>query len=176
MGWKNIEKRFDIRHIVQIRDNKICIGSGYIGDIITISLEGKIIKMDTDYSNEHLKRYVIELKEAEKTGELKNLIDLPDTFENLKPIYTCKKGKVVKKFCEEYGYPNVCSDGNLIYENTFFIDKKDAVKYCKAQAKLHLKYSQKNFRNTFIESNIRIYEAVTQVCVSLYEFVRSFFN
>ncbi|MGL6120674.1 MAG: hypothetical protein ACRC0V_09235 [Fusobacteriaceae bacterium] len=172
MGWKNIEKKFNIQHIVQIRDNKICIGSGYIGDIITISFEGKIIKMDRDYSNEHLKRYVTELREAERTGELKKLIDLPDTFENLKPIYTCEKGRVIKKFCEEYEYPNVCTDGDLIYENTFFVNRKDAVKYCCKNARLRLKYSAQNFGRKFTEMG----RATKRLFIDLYEFIISFFN
>lgn len=176
MGWKNIEKRFNIQHIVQIRNNQICIGSGYIGEIITISFEGKITKMDRDYSNEHLKRYCIELKEAEKTGELKKLIDMPDTFQNLKTIYTCKKGRVIKKYCEEYEYPNVCTDGDLIYENTFFIDRKDAVRYCKRNARLKLKHSARNLKERFIESNQKVGRSIKYLFVDLYEFIVSFFN
>jgi len=132
--------------------------------------------MDRDYSNEHLKRYVTELREAERTGELKKLIDLPDTFENLKPIYTCEKGRVIKKFCEQYEYPNVCTDGDLIYENTFFINRKDAVKYCRKDARLGLKYSARNFGERFIESNQKMGRATKRLFIDLYEFIISFFN
>ena len=178
MGWKNIKDNFKIEHIVQIRDNRICIGSGYIGEIISISFDGKVIKSYdlSSRSNEDLSRYQKEINKAEKNGELKKLIDLPDSFGNLKPIYTCEKGRVIKKFCEDYEYPNVCTDGDLIYENTFFIKRNDAVKYCKNDAKLGLKYAAENFNRRFIEGNKNIYNATKRLFVDFYEFGISFFN
>lgn len=178
MGWKNIKDRFEIKHIVQIRSNRICIGSGYIGEIISISFDGKIIKSYdlNSYSNDELLRYQKEINISEKTGELKELINSPDMFENIKPIYTCKKGKVIKKFCEEYEYPNVCTDGELIYENTFFINRKDAVKYCENDAKIGLKFSAENFGRKFIELNEGMIKATKRLVVDFYEFIISFFN
>jgi hypothetical protein len=176
MGWKNIETKFNIKHIVQIRDNRICIGSGYIGEIISISFDGKLIKQYKDSSNEDLIRYNAELIEAEKSGELKKLIDLPDTFENLNTIYTFNNGRVLTKYCEKYDYPNVCTDGSLIYENTFFKDRKEAISYCKNDAKIGVKYSARHFKETFIESNKNMWRQTKRLFIDLYEFAISFLN
>lgn len=178
MGWKNIEKRFKIQHIVQIRDNRICIGSGYIGGIISISFDGEIIKRYdlNNTSNEHLRRYQIEMNEAEKTGELKELIQSKDTFFNLKPIYTHEKGVVIEKFCEEYDYPNVCTDGSLIYENTFFKSKKEAVKDCKHDCRIGAKYGFQHFVNAFYDCNKKMFRVTKRLILGMYQFVRSYFN
>lgn len=178
MGWKNIQDKFKIEHVVQIRDNRICIGSGYIGEIISISFDGKILKSFdlNSRSNDNLLRYQKEINICEKTGELKELIDALDVFEDLKPIYTYKNGRVIKKLCEEYGYPNVCTDGDLMYENTFFINRSDAVKDCKHDCRLGVKYSAQNFGRKFIELNKDMYKATKRVIVDLYELVRACFN
>lgn len=178
MGWKNIKDRFKIEHIVQIRDNRICIGSGYIGEIISISFEGKILKSYdlNSRSNSDLLRYQKEINLSEKTGELKKLIDDPDVFTDLKPIYTHEKGRVIKKFCEEYKYPNICTDGDLIYENTFFINRKDAVKDCKKNAKIGLKYSAQYFGRRFIELNQNMVKATKRLITDFYEVIVSLFN
>jgi len=40
MGWKNLKEHFRIGHIVQCRDGVILIGSGYVSDLIKVSLDG----------------------------------------------------------------------------------------------------------------------------------------
>jgi hypothetical protein len=176
MGWKNIKTRFNIEHIVQIRDNRICIGSPYIGEIISISFDGKLLKQYKDHSNDDLARYNSELIEAEKTGELKKLIDLQDTFKDLKIIYTFEKGRVITKYCEEYNWPNVCTDGYLIYENTFFKDRKEAVKECRLDARIGLKYSAIYFKEKFTELNKNMFKATKRLILDVYELIISFFN
>lgn len=128
MGIKALVDRYRIEHIVQREDNgDILIGSPYISAIIRISKEGKILKRYGDgRTNEDLQRYQKEMDEDEPTGELKRLIDLPDTFGELTPIYTYKGGNIVKKYCEKPGWPNITTDGELIYENTFFLTPQKA--------------------------------------------------
>ena len=68
MGLKKLIEKYNIKHLVQKRNDNICIGSEYIPDIIVISFDGKIIKKykNGDYDdgwsiNEDLKRYQEEL-------------------------------------------------------------------------------------------------------------------
>lgn len=171
MGWKNIHKKFKIIHITQIRDGRICIGSPYMCEIISISFEGKIIKSYKDRENEDLNRYQSEIEEAEKTGELKKLIETPDHFVNLKIIYTGEKGRIIKKYCEEYDYPNICTDGELIYTNTFFKDKKEAKKYYKNDARLEVKYLVKSFRENFITLNKRMFKSAKGLTIAIWEYI-----
>lgn len=176
MGWKNIKDKFKIKHIVQIRDNEICIGSSYIGDLISISFEGKLLKGDEHFSNQELDRYVLELKEAEKSGELKELIDTQDTFRDLKPIYTIKKGRVIEKYCEQYDYPNICTDGDLIYENTFWEKRSDAVVEAKISAKFSVKYDFKRLKEKRRDRRRERNYDYKRILKSIWEFFISKFN
>ena len=128
MGIKAIIEKYRIGHIVQRGENgDILIGSPYISNIIQISSDGKILKRYADgRTNEDLQRYQRELDLDESTGELKRLIDLPDTFGELIPVYTYKGANVVKKYCEKPGWPNITTDGQLMYENTFFLTPHQA--------------------------------------------------
>lgn len=136
MGIKAIKQKYKIEHIVQKRDNAICIGSGYIHDCIVVSFDGKIIKKykngiynDGWSTNEDLKRYQEEMIIDEENGELKRIIDLKDEFEVLLPIFTVDDGVLIETFCEKYDYPNTTIEGDLIYENTFFKTREEAIEY-----------------------------------------------
>src|SRR3990167_8816719 len=95
MGVKAIKEKYKIGHIVQKCNDKICIGSPYINNIIEINLYGKIIKKYKDgkyedgwNTNEDLKRYQEEMIIDEKSGELKKLIESKDEVGVLFPIFT----------------------------------------------------------------------------------------
>lgn len=138
MGWKNIKEHYDIKHIVQVGVRReygdepcIMIGSPFICDIIVIRVsDGKILKRYKDgYTNELLRTLQPRLDEDEKNGVLKALIDSEDTFGKLLPVYCIDDGRnIVKMWCERYGYPNVTTEGMLMYENTFYSQLR-AAKY-----------------------------------------------
>ncbi|NTF07156.1 hypothetical protein G6L37_13465 [Agrobacterium rubi] len=124
MGWKNVKEYYRIDHQVQITEEGICIGSPYVHAIIVISLDGEIVKA-YDRQNEKLKRYQADLNADPR--KLRELIALPDTFSASIPIYTYHGAAIIEKFCEELGWPNVTHDGLMMYENTFFALKEDAL-------------------------------------------------
>lgn len=69
------------------------------------------------------------LDEDEKSGKLKELIDAKDTFGKLLPVYSIGDNKRIRlMWCEHYGYPNVTTGGELMYENIFYSQLK-AAKY-----------------------------------------------
>lgn len=140
MGWKNIKEHYRIGHTVCVTDKGICIGSPYIHDLIVISLDGMIVKPMEDYttSNEDLARYMAEMKaDPEK---LRQLAQSPDKFSKSITVYTYDGGNIVEKRCEETGWPNVTHDGELMYENTFSIDKAKIVKRAKEEADACLEF------------------------------------
>ncbi len=137
MGWKNVKEHYDIKHIVQVGVRReygdgpcIMIGSPFISDIIVIRVsDGKILKPYNDRSSLVLKTLQQRLDEDEKDGVLKALIDSEDTFGRLLPVYCIDDGRnIVKMWCEAYGYPNVTTEGMLMYENTFYSQLR-AAKY-----------------------------------------------
>lgn len=138
MGWKTVKDHYDIKHIVQVDTKKeygdvpvIMIGSPYISDIIVIRIsDGKILKRYKDnYINKRLNELQPRLDEDEKNGKLKELIDAKDNFGKLLPVYYIGDYKRIRlMWCEHYGYPNVTTEGTLMYENEFY-SKLKAAKY-----------------------------------------------
>lgn len=120
MGWKAVRDHYRIKHDVQVTSAGICIGTGYVHDIIVISLDrGEIVRRWGSGGGE-IGRYLDEM-DADPF-KLAELVQQPDTFERSIPVYTYEGGDVVEKQCEELGYPNVTHDGCMQFENTFSPD------------------------------------------------------
>lgn len=139
MGIKALKEQFNIGHIVQIEDGKICIGSPYIPKLIWIEKDYSVKHNDTFSGNKDLVRYFEELTKASKSGELKRLIESQDEYSELQTIWTADDGRVIKKQCEVFEWPNVTTDGQLIYENTFFETRKEALRDCRTESFSRLK-------------------------------------
>lgn len=147
MGVKAIKEKYNIKHIVQLRDGIIWIGSAYISEIIGINMDGKIVKHYKDHrANDDLTRYQKELLVDEANGKLKELVQIKDKFENVKPVFKIEDGKVIELLCEEFGYPNVCTNGELQYENTFFKDYNEAYKELLKGSKSNVSYMWRNLK------------------------------
>lgn len=133
MGWKNIKDHYRIGHIVQIREGKIAIGSGYVHDLIRITFDGQVSWGNLGpSSNDDLARYYEEM--SADLSKLKELIDAPDTFGQSLPVYTYDGAEILEKQCEGYGWPNVTHDGCLMYDNSYSLDKKKVVQWAKRNA------------------------------------------
>lgn len=147
MGWKNVKEAYKIGHNVCVTDEGICIGSGYIHNIITIGMDGKIKRRDVGY-NDDLRRYLVEM-DADPVN-LRQLIESKDTFEKSITVYTynedpCNQdGGIIEKQCEELGWPNVTHDGKMMYENTFSVDRQTVVRWAKHNADLWIKSLKQN--------------------------------
>lgn len=126
MGWKAVRDHYRIEHIVQVVPEKgICIGSGYIHDIIVISLDrGEITKRydpGRGWSrNADLDRYQDEM-DADPF-KLSELVAAEDVFDRSIPVFTYQGGEIIEKLCEEVGWPNPTHDGQMQFENTFSTD------------------------------------------------------
>jgi hypothetical protein len=126
-------------------------------------MDGKIIKHyknlkynDGWSTNEDLKRYQEEMLLDEGDGILKQLVQQKDDFKELKPVFQIEDGRVNELFCEEYGWPNTCTNGEIQYEGTFFEDYQTAYKELIIGSKSNIKSSWKNFKRNFSEHFNRI--------------------
>ena len=130
MGWKTFKDHYRIGHTVAFFEGEgFCIGSGYIHGIIVINPDSKSITTcrscsPPDFSNDDLSRYWREIHT--NLDLMWSLLAADDEFEKALPVYTYKGGSVVECACEEYGYPNVTHDGQLMYDNMFFELESDA--------------------------------------------------
>ena len=156
MAHKAIKTKYDIKHIVTQKEDNIFIGSPYISDIIVINSEGKIIKRHTGNSNDELTRYQHEMDIDEQSGELKRLFHLTDTFECDLPVFTYRHGRIIRQYCEQYGYPNVTHCGQLMYENTHYKTYDEA--YKELLKDTLLKYDFRNWAERMSEYRERIFK------------------
>ncbi len=170
MGYKNVEKHYNIKHIVAVHNKRefggpcICIGSPYIHDIIVVRIQdAKVVKQykngkyNDGYGwniNEDLARYNEALKADEQNGVLRKLIETPDTFAEELPVFTIEKGVVVREVCETYGWPNTTHSGNIMYENTYFKTRKEAYTYLLSSTSSGVRYC--NFKSNIKEGFERI--------------------
>lgn len=134
MGWKKVKEHYNITHIVEVSTWSkyggaacIFIALPYIGEFIDIKI---VIRMsdaallrryDRGNPNDKLRALQLRLDEDAKNGTLKRLIDEPDEFGVLLPVYCIEDGRnIVKMQCEAYGFPNVTTSGKLMYDNVFY--------------------------------------------------------
>lgn len=83
------------------------------------------------FKDDELERYFNEL--TEQKSLIVKLLAEEDQVDL--PVFTYNNGLVLKKYCEQYGYPNVTKDGQLMYNNTFFKTEKEARKAAIKDAK-----------------------------------------
>lgn len=140
MGWKNVKEHYGIEHIVQVVPDKgICIGSGYVHDIIVIDKDLNIKRSEHIGRGEPFEGWVRAM-ESDK-AQLRRLIETPDTFERSLIVHTADyhKGEIIEKRCEKLGWPNVTHDGECMYENSFSTDRAKIVAYAKSNAAAAIK-------------------------------------
>lgn len=134
MGWKAIKEHYAIEHLVQVTSNGICIGSGYVHNLITITATGDLaLSKIVRRGDGQLGRYIDDM-EAD-LGQLRALIKKPDTFERSIPVYTYEGADIIECACEELDWPNVTHDGRMMYENTFSADRAQVVEWAIADAR-----------------------------------------
>ncbi|MBU2788630.1 hypothetical protein HFQ13_10550 [Acidithiobacillus sp. VAN18-1] len=130
MGWKNVKEHYRIGHIVQVAKEGVCIGSGYIHDLIVIGMDGNLKKRYENAGNDDLMRCQREMDADPEM--LRHLMETPDTFSRSVTVYTYDGGNIIEKQCEEPGYPNVTHDGCLMYQNMYSTNKDKVATWAKS--------------------------------------------
>lgn len=138
MGWKTLKEHFGIKHIVQVCEKGICVGSGYVHDLAVINSATGVVTENRTFSN-FLKDACPLLHEA-SAEEVLRVLNIPDTFSASIAVFTYDGGEIIEKQCEVTGWPNVTHDGCLMYENTYDTDKQKIVLRAKRNAQLGVKY------------------------------------
>jgi len=130
MGWNTFKKHFNIGHIVQIRERDLLIGSSYISALVSINMDTGMIQKEEHYRASFLREYYPNIFAATQ-DEIKALLDAEDTFTQSIPVYTYEGLRILAKYCEEVGCPNVTHDGVLMYANTFSTNIDHVVAWAK---------------------------------------------
>lgn len=69
------------------------------------------------------------LHELIRSGEIHDIINGNDEIENPLPVFTCEDGKLIETFTDKYGFPNTTISGEIMYENTHFRTREEAINY-----------------------------------------------
>tara|TARA_Y100000034_G_C6910321_1_gene424386 strand:+ start:10256 stop:10789 length:534 start_codon:yes stop_codon:yes gene_type:complete len=138
MNIKSFKNKFNIKHIVSIKDGKLLIGSPYIPDIVKIDLPTGIIEKEGS-SVSFIRDNYPELLNSSPESILK-LIEEKESPEDLVDVYTFSDSNIIKKKAEEFGYPNVTTDGELMYDNTFFRSYGEALNQAIKEAEAGIKF------------------------------------
>jgi len=158
MGLKNLREHFAIEFIVQREGSEITIGTSMCHNIIVIKPD-YLVFWGTEYlgrSHEAWQKHYKDLTEASDSGSLKALIEAPDHIGQTIPVWTYRRGRVIKKECEEFGWPNTTVDGELMYENTFFKDRESALRHCRHDSRLWLTSSIRRLPDAFRDFGKRL--------------------
>ena len=140
MGWKTLKEKFGIMHIVQVAHNQICIGSAYVHNLATIDLQTGKLEENSTFKGFLSREYPLLLKATPE--EIRNLLTIPDTFTRSIAVYTYDGSKIIEKWCETPGWPNITHDGSVMYDNTFSTDKALVVAWAKRSASLHIRQTR----------------------------------
>jgi len=146
------------RYIVNNNNNYIGIGSPLCHDLISVNKKTLEIKYALDtwhqgrksLTNKENKELLFiwdKLQELINNGEIKNIIEGIDNIENPLLVYTIRDGKLIETFTDKYGYPNTDINGYIMYDNTYFKNKIDAINYGIKECQLGIKMLEENLQN-----------------------------
>ena len=123
----------------------MCIGSDYVSQLITVSPDGILRHSSIVQGSSDLNRYIKEIQEDR--DRFIQLFAQADEFADLKTVYTFNdNAEILEKQCEEIGYPNVTTDGELMHNNSHWTDRNKAVAACIESARYRLEACKDNLK------------------------------
>lgn len=131
MGWKAVRDHYQISHTVRRRDGDICVGSGYLPSALVIGRAGEIKKRYSG-SDEDLSLYQHEMDQD--LAKPQQLVTTQDQFGERLVVDTFDGGSIIEKRCDARGWPTVTHDGEVMYENSHFETRAEAVERALANA------------------------------------------
>lgn len=126
----------DTEYCVNNNREYIAVGSPICHKLISVDKKTLQIKyaLDTFHQgreslrNPELVFIWDKLTELIASGEIKDIIEGDDVIETPLTVWTFEDGKLIETHTDKYGYPNTTFDGFIMYENTHFLIKQDAIK------------------------------------------------
>lgn len=160
MGWKTLKEKYQIRHNVQVEENMVCIGSGYIHNLLMINHATGEIKKNSTFNNFGEREYPALMSAA--PSEIIDALAVDDVFQRSIPVYTYEGSQILKKYCEEVGYPNTTHDGCMMYENTFSTDRDEVVRWAIRNAEAGISLTQSSIER--LENDLASSKAMLLQC------------
>lgn len=129
MQARKLKNLLKTTYIIQEIDDNVCIGSGYIHDIIKINKF--TFKMTGDTRGyEELNRIYKECEKLIENGTMKSIVDCNEDITDMQKIYIWSSSDgLIETYTDDPRWPNTDYTGRLLYENTTFTDKHKAIDY-----------------------------------------------
>lgn len=150
MGWKKLKEKFNIEHMVQVTEKGVCIGSGYVHNLIVINPKTGAVSCNQTFDS--MRNEYPSLMAASPQEVLAVLAE-DDEFEASIPVFTYTGAQIIEKQCEKLGWPNVTHDGCVMYENTFSTDKAKVVRWAKRNVQAGIEIEEREL--TSLEEDVR---------------------
>lgn len=127
MGWKSFKAHYNIEQPVHIDGNFLFIKAEQAADLIVIDLRTGTLRAHPRFMDQLSLHYPDLINDsAEKILEA---FYQKDIFSADIPVYCFdhERGQVLEYFCEFEGYPNLTHCGKVMYEDSFWPTKNQAV-------------------------------------------------
>jgi len=69
------------------------------------------------------------LQDLIDTGGMDDIMNGEDVIENPLPVFTAENGDLIETVTDAYGWPNSTKEGWVMYDNTFFKTKREALEH-----------------------------------------------
>lgn len=139
MKARLLQKLLNTNRTVQELQDKICISSYWVQDLISVDKKSLKLSyaMDTFHEgkkalkSEELEQIWDKLDEMIKDNTIKDIIENNDPIDNMKEFwyFDSINNTIVKSYCDEKCWPNVDYTGKIIYDNTSFNTYEECKNY-----------------------------------------------
>lgn len=110
----------------------IAVGSGLSHQLINIDKKTLTLRYTLGESPDDKELLAIwnKLQELIESGEIIDIIEGADVIENPLPVFMINDdGEVCESVTDAYGYPNTDNNGVMLYNNTHFSNREDAIRF-----------------------------------------------
>ena len=108
----------------------VAIGSGLVHNVISVDKKTFRLKSNfTVYDDPELQDIWNKLSDLIISGQMQEIIEGRDVIENPLPVFTVVYGELVESVTDKYGWPNTDDNGVLMFNNTHFPTKDQAIRY-----------------------------------------------
>lgn len=118
MGWKAIKDYFGIEDIVHVKNGFIYVGNTINPYMIEISAKGDVTYGEGTYLHEGMMQLVSRMRIDR--ASLLRLLSADDQFGPTQTVYSRDDDVIWAHECEQYGWPNVTTNGILMEKGLFW--------------------------------------------------------
>lgn len=136
MKARLLKKILETERTVHWSDGKVCIASSLCHDIISYNPETKVLRYALDafgkgresIRSEELELIWDKMEKVISDGTINEIINGNDEIENPIPVFEAHYGEVFEELTDKIGWPNVTHTGKIMYNNTHFATREEAVR------------------------------------------------